>query len=65
LQVLLDCLHTGDTLAVTLIDHLARSVKDLQDIVREPKARGRPAPRHQAADRHRQRGGQGLIPRPI
>jgi DNA invertase Pin-like site-specific DNA recombinase len=40
LQVLLDFLHTGDTLVVTRIDRLARSVKDLQDIVHELKARG-------------------------
>ena len=40
LQVLLDFLHTGDTLVVTRIDRLARSVKDLQDIVHELKTRG-------------------------
>ena len=40
LQVLLDFLHAGDTLVVTRIDRLARSVKDLQDIVHELKARG-------------------------
>lgn len=40
LQVLLDFLHRGDTLVVTRIDRLARSVKDLQDIVHELKARG-------------------------
>jgi hypothetical protein len=33
LQVLLDFLHAGDTLMVTRIDRLARSLKDLQDIV--------------------------------
>ena len=37
LQVLLDFLHTGDTLVVTRIDRLARSLKDLQDIVHELK----------------------------
>jgi DNA invertase Pin-like site-specific DNA recombinase len=40
LEVLLDFLHAGDTLVVTRIDRLARSVKDLQDIVHELKARG-------------------------
>ncbi len=40
LQVLLDFLRQGDTLVVTRIDRLARSVKDLQDIVHEPKAKG-------------------------
>ena len=40
LQVLLDFLHAGDTLVVTRIDRLARSVKDLQDIVHELKAKG-------------------------
>jgi DNA invertase Pin-like site-specific DNA recombinase len=38
--VLLDFLHPGDTLIVTRIDRLARSLKDLQDIVHELKARG-------------------------
>ncbi|BBE08185.1 resolvase domain-containing protein [Mycoavidus cysteinexigens] len=33
LQVLLDFLRHGDTLVVTRIDRLARSIKDLQDIV--------------------------------
>jgi DNA invertase Pin-like site-specific DNA recombinase len=32
LQVLLDVLREGDTLVVTRIDRLARSMKDLQDI---------------------------------
>lgn len=35
----LDFLRAGDTLVVTRIDHLACSLKDLQDIVHE-KARG-------------------------
>ena len=33
LQTLLDFLRPGDTLVVTRIDRLARSIKDLQDIV--------------------------------
>jgi DNA invertase Pin-like site-specific DNA recombinase len=40
LQTLLDFLRPGDTLVVTRIDRLARSMKDLQDIVHELKARG-------------------------
>src|SRR6476646_8337842 len=40
LQLLLDFLHKGDTLVVTRIDRLARSVKDLQDIVHELRAKG-------------------------
>jgi len=40
LHALLDFLHTGDTLVVTRIDRLARSLKDLQDIVHELKQKG-------------------------
>ena len=40
LQVLLDFVQRGDTLVVTRIDRLARSLKDLQDIVHELKGRG-------------------------
>jgi DNA invertase Pin-like site-specific DNA recombinase len=40
LQTLLDFLRKGDTLVVTRIDRLARSMKDLQDIVHELKGRG-------------------------
>src|ERR1700710_226653 len=40
LQVLLDLVQPGDTLIVTRIDRLARSMKDLQDIVHELKAKG-------------------------
>ena len=40
LQTLLDFLRTGDTLVVTRIDRLARSMKDLQDIVHDLKVRG-------------------------
>ena len=39
LQVLLDFVRPGDTLIVTRIDRLARSMKDLQDIVHELKTR--------------------------
>lgn len=40
LQTLLDFLRRGDTLVVTRIDRLARSIKDLQDIVYTLKERG-------------------------
>jgi DNA invertase Pin-like site-specific DNA recombinase len=40
LQILLDFLRAGDTLVVTRIDRLARSLKDLQDIVHDLKGRG-------------------------
>jgi DNA invertase Pin-like site-specific DNA recombinase len=40
LQVLLIFLRRGDTLVVTRIDRLARSLKDLQDIVLELKEKG-------------------------
>ncbi len=40
LQMLLDFVQSGDTLVVTRIDRLARSLKDLQDIVHELKAKG-------------------------
>lgn len=40
LETLLAFLHEGDTLMVTRIDRLARSVGDLQDIVRALKAKG-------------------------
>jgi DNA invertase Pin-like site-specific DNA recombinase len=36
----LEFLRVGDTLVVTRIDRLARSLKDLQDIVHELKAKG-------------------------
>jgi DNA invertase Pin-like site-specific DNA recombinase len=40
LQVLLDFLRRGDTLVVTRIDRLARSVKDLQNIVHRLSEKG-------------------------
>ena len=40
LATLLDFLRKGDTLVVTRIDRLARSIGDLQDIVRSLKAKG-------------------------
>ena len=40
LRILLDFIRSGDTLTVVRIDRLARSIGDLQDIVRELKAKG-------------------------
>jgi DNA invertase Pin-like site-specific DNA recombinase len=40
LAVLMEFLRPGDTLVITRIDRLARSVKDLQDIVHELRAKG-------------------------
>ena len=40
LALLLQFLHPGDTLMVTRVDRLARSIKDLQDIVAELKTKG-------------------------
>jgi DNA invertase Pin-like site-specific DNA recombinase len=40
LQAVLDFLQPGDVLMVTRVDRLARSIGDLQDIVRAVKAKG-------------------------
>ena len=40
LATILDFIREGDTLVVTRIDRLARSIADLQDIVRALKSRG-------------------------
>jgi DNA invertase Pin-like site-specific DNA recombinase len=40
LRTILDFIREGDTLTVTRIDRLARSIGDLQDIVRELRAKG-------------------------
>ena len=40
LATLLDFLRVGDTLVVTRVDRLARSIGDLQDVVRALKAKG-------------------------
>jgi DNA invertase Pin-like site-specific DNA recombinase len=40
LQVLLDFVQPGDTLVITRIDRLARSLRDLQNIVHELKSKG-------------------------
>src|SRR3978361_2337384 len=43
LRTVLDFLRSGDVLMVTRIDRLARSIGDLQDIVRAVKAKGEPS----------------------
>lgn len=40
LRTVLDFMRKGDVLVVTRVDRLARSIGDLQDIVREIKAKG-------------------------
>jgi DNA invertase Pin-like site-specific DNA recombinase len=40
LALLIEFLRPGDTLIVTRVDRLARSIKDLQDIVHELQSRG-------------------------
>ena len=40
LRLLLDFIREGDELVVTRVDRLARSIGDLQDVVRELKAKG-------------------------
>lgn len=40
LTLLLQFLRAGDTLMITRVDRLARSIKDLQDIVHELRAAG-------------------------
>src|ERR1700729_1522113 len=40
LRTILDFIRAGDVLTVTRIDRLARSIGDLQDIVRELRAKG-------------------------
>jgi DNA invertase Pin-like site-specific DNA recombinase len=52
LRTVLEFLHAGDVLMVTRIDRLARSIGDLQDIVRTVRARRGPEG-HRTADRHR------------
>ena len=52
LQTVLDFLSKGDVLMVTRIDRLARSIGDLQDIVRVIKAKGASSKSNRAANRH-------------
>jgi DNA invertase Pin-like site-specific DNA recombinase len=50
LRTVLEFLHLGDVLLVTRIDRLARSIGELQDIVRTVRARGGRPESHRAAD---------------
>jgi DNA invertase Pin-like site-specific DNA recombinase len=59
LRTVLDFLRKGDVLMVTRIDRLARSIGDLQDIVRTVRAKGASL---KATERHQHRGGQ-VLPR--
>jgi hypothetical protein len=60
LRTVLEFLHAGDVLMVTLIDRLARSIGDLHDIVRTVRTRGAVL---KATDQplHR-RGGRNVLP---
>jgi Resolvase, N terminal domain len=58
LQTVLDFVRAGDVLMVTRIDRLARSIGDLQDIVRS----GRGPEGHRTADRH-EHGRWQVLPR--
>ncbi len=62
LRTVLDFLRSGDVLMVTRIDRLARSIGDLQDIVRALKAPWRGPEGNRAADRHRHRRRE-MLPR--
>src|SRR5262245_60767466 len=61
LETLLEFLRPGDTPIVTRIDRLARSLRDLQNIVHELREKGVHLKAHGAAHRHEQRGGQGVL----
>ena len=53
LATLIEFMRKGDVLVVTRIDRLARSIGDLQDIVKSLKEPGCCASGHGTADRHR------------
>src|ERR671930_2613918 len=59
LALLLEFLRPGDTLVVTRVDRLARSIKDLQDILFLEGARGGPAG-DRTADRYPECGWENL-----
>ena len=59
---MLDFIGKGDVLLVTRVDRLARSIGDLQDIVRTLKAKGASLESNGAADRH-QHGCREVLPR--
>ncbi|CTQ50523.1 recombinase family protein [Jannaschia donghaensis] len=52
LRTRLDVIRPGDELVVTRVDCLARSMGDLQDIIRELKAKGATLPRNRTAHRY-------------
>ena len=52
LGTILEFIHPGETLVVTRIDRLARSMRDLQVIVVTLKGQGRPSGCHRTARRH-------------
>jgi DNA invertase Pin-like site-specific DNA recombinase len=54
-------MRKGDELVVTRVDRLARSIGDLQDIVRGLKAKGVALRATRAAHRYRDGGGQVLL----
>ncbi len=62
LRTVLEFLRPGDMLMVTRIDRLARSIADLQDIVRQVRTRGASAKGNGAADRYRD-GRRQVLPR--
>ena len=62
LATVLDFLREGDTLLVTRIDRLARSLGDLEGIVREPQGQGRTPQGHRAGHRHLHPCGPRLPP---
>lgn len=62
LRTVLDFLRRGDVLMVTRIDRLARSIGDLQDIVRAVRARGAILKATEQPYRHQHGRGQ-VLPR--
>jgi len=60
LALLLEFLRRGDTLVVTRVDRLARSIKDLQDIVYLPEGTRCHPPSDRAADQYPECDGEGL-----
>ena len=61
LALLLEFLRQGDTLVVTRVDRLARSIKDLQDIVYLLEGPRRHPPGDGAADRYAACGGKAFL----
>ena len=62
LGTILEFIHPGETLVVTRIDRLARSMRDLQIIVATLKDKGaHPSRRHRTARGHLDRCRQGVL----